>query len=86
MLPANAIIESPTSRELHALQTLVNETVSTAVAVGEAKEQYLSWEVHAWTSESRFVRRAHLRIHYRHALWQQSDWILDWPRSGGAVH
>jgi hypothetical protein len=86
MQQAKAFLENPTSRELQTLQTLVADTVSTAVAIGEAKEQYLAWEVQAWTSESRLVRRAHLRILYRDALWQQSDWILDWPRVSGALH
>ncbi|PTB17009.1 hypothetical protein C9I57_30370 [Trinickia symbiotica] len=86
MQEANTLIENPTSCELKTLQTLITDTVSTAVAIGRASEQYLSWEVQAWTSESRLVRRAHLRILYRNALWQQSDWILDWPRVTGTLH
>ena len=77
---------NPDSRELQTLQMLVADTVSTAVAIGEATEQYLAWEVRAWTSESRLVKRAHLRILYRNALWQQSDWILDWPSIAGTIH
>jgi hypothetical protein len=86
MQQANAFFGNPTSGELQTLQTLVADTVSTAVAIGQASEQYLAWEVQAWTSESRLVRRAHLRILYRNALWQQSDWILDWPRTRGFEH
>lgn len=86
MQEMKSLLPCPTSNELQALHTLVADTVSTAVAIGSAREQFLGWEVQVWTSESRLTRRAHLRILYRNALWQQSDWILDWPRSNGTLH
>ncbi|MGF6508335.1 hypothetical protein [Paraburkholderia sp. 32] len=76
----------PDAGELKMLEGLVADTVSAAVVTGRSHEQFHGWEVQAWTSESRLVRRAHLRILYRNALWQQSDWILDWPRPNATVH
>ncbi len=86
MQDMKSLLPCPTSNELQTLHTLVADTVSTAVAIGSAREQFLGWEVQVWTSESRLTRRAHLRILYRNALWQQSDWILDWPRSNSTLH
>ncbi len=76
----------PDAGELKMLEALVADTVSAAIAIGRSSEQFHGWEVQAWTSESRPVRRAHLRILYRSVLWQQADWILDWPRPSGTVH
>lgn len=82
----NPCFRYPDAGELKMLEALVAETVSAAITTGRSSEQFHGWEVQAWTSESRFVRRAHLRILYRHALWQQADWVLDWPRPDGTVH
>jgi hypothetical protein len=79
-------LKHPDAGELKMLEALVADTISAAVATGRSSEHFQGWEVQAWTSESRLLRRAHLRILYRNALWQQSDWILDWPRANGSVH
>jgi hypothetical protein len=76
----------PDAGEFKMLEALVADTVSAAIATGRSCEQFHGWEVQAWTSESRLLRRAHLRILYLSALWQQADWILDWPRPSGTVH
>ena len=76
----------PDAGELKMLEALVADTISAAVATGRSREQFHGWEVQAWTSETRIVRRAHLRILYRRALWQQSDSIHDWPVPDRTVH
>ena len=86
MQPITPCFRYPDASELKMLEALVGDTVSAALATGRSCEQFHGWEVQAWTSETRLVRRAHLRILYRSALWQQSDWILDWPVPGRHFH
>ena len=76
----------PDAGEMKMLRAIVFETVTAALTAGRSYGAFHGWQIQAWTSESRFLRRAHLRILYRDALWQQSDWILDWPYGGRTVH
>jgi hypothetical protein len=76
----------PDAGEFKMLEALVSDTVSAAITAGQATGQFHGWHVQAWTSETRLVHRAHLRILFGDALWQQADWILDWPMAGRTVH
>ena len=71
----------PDAGEFKMLEAVVADTISAALAIGQSSGQVHGWQVQAWTSESRL-----LRILYRDALWQQSEWIIDWPFASSTVH
>ncbi len=81
-----APLQYPDAGEFKMLEAVVADTISAALAIGQSNGQFHGWQVQAWTSESRLLRRAHLRILYRDALWQQSEWIIDWPFASSTVH